>query len=74
MRTIPSIENTPREVRWSDIAEFNELDERVSAITVIFGSVIGVNDGFVEWSPDDNPPSEQERLAWIWLCNPALEA
>jgi hypothetical protein len=74
MKILPDIESTPREVRWSDVAEFDRLDERVSAVTVIFGSVIGVNDGSVEWCPDDMPPREQERLAWVWVCNPTLDA
>jgi hypothetical protein len=49
-------------------------DERVSAVTVLFGSVVGVNEGTVQWCPDDIPPTEQERLAWLWLCNPGLDA
>jgi hypothetical protein len=73
MTAVPDIENTPHEVRWSDVADFDQLDERVSAVTVIFGSVVGVNDGSVEWCPEDIPPTEQERLAWIWLCNPSLD-
>jgi hypothetical protein len=74
MKTVPDIQSTPREVRWSDVGDFEQLDERVSAVTNIFGSVIGVNDGYLEWCPDGIPPSEQERLAWIWLCNPGLDA
>jgi hypothetical protein len=74
MDTVPNIENTPREVRWSEVGDFDQLDERVSALSVIFGSVINMNDGSMEWCPDDMPPTEQERLAWIWLCNPVLDA
>ena len=74
MNALPEIENTPWEVRWSAIADFDQLDERVSAVAVIFGSVIGMNDGSVEWCPDDIPPAEQERLAWVWLCNPGLDS
>lgn len=73
MHSIPKVQDTPRQVPWSAVGEFERLDERVGAMTVIFGSVIGVNDGSVDWCPDDLPPSEQERLAWIWLCNPALD-
>ena len=74
MKTVPDIESTPREVKWSDVADFDRLDERVSAVTCVFGSVIGVNEGYIEWCPDDIPPTEQERLAWIWLCNPSLDS
>jgi len=73
MRAVPDIESTPREVPFSEIGDFDQLDERVSAVTAIFGSVFGVNDGSVEWCPDDVKPTEQERLAWIWLCNPSLD-
>ncbi len=60
---IPDTENTPRELRWADVNDFYQLDDRVSAVTILFGSVIGVSDGSVQWCPDDNPPTEQERLA-----------
>ena len=73
MQTISDISNTPREVKWSDVADFDQLDERVSAVTSIFGSVIGVNDGYMEWCPDDTPPTEFARLAWIWACNQTLD-
>jgi hypothetical protein len=73
LKTVPTIESTPRKVQWSDLREVDELDDRVGAVTVLFGSVIGVNAGYVSWCPDDSPPTEQERLAWIWLCNPTLD-
>ena len=73
MRAVPDIENTPRQVPFAEVGDFDQLDERVSAVKVIFGSVVGVNDGYIEWCPDDIAPSEQERLAWIWLCNPSLD-
>lgn len=74
MNSIPAADSTPREVPWGSIFESDRLDERVSALTVLFGSVVGVNERSVEWCPDDLPPSEQERLAWTWLCNPTLDA
>src|SRR2546430_14499293 len=74
VQAIPKPDNTPRTVSWSDVGEFDKLDERVSAVCVLFGSVIGVNDGSIEWCPDVEPPTEQERLAWISLCWPHLDA
>ena len=73
MDTVPDKDSTPLEVRWRDIADFDQLDERVSAVTVLFGSVIGVNDGYVEWCTESLPPAESERLAWLWLCWPHLD-
>jgi hypothetical protein len=49
------------------------LEDRVSAVTVLFGSVIGVNAGYVQWCTDSLPPAESERLAWLWLCWPHLD-
>jgi hypothetical protein len=73
MTTVPSKSSTPLKVRRRDIGDFDQLDKRVSAVTVLFGSVFGVSDGSVEWCTDSDPPSEGERLAWIWLCWPHLD-
>ena len=62
--------NTPRRVSHSEIRRFDDLDQRVSAGTVLFGSVFGVNEESIDWVPDDIPPTEQERLAWLWLIDP----
>ena len=74
MESLPKIDETPREVPWTEIDDFANLDERVGVVTVLFGNMFGVNDGYVEWCPDDIPPTEQEqeRLAWLWLCWPCL--
>lgn len=71
MTSLPSFEQTPKMVSWAQVEAFEDLDQRVSAVTVLFGSVVGVNDGTVEWCPDDTPPTEQERLAWLWLIQPS---
>ena len=63
MRAVPDVVNTPREVPFVEVGDFGQLDERVSAVKVIFGSVVGVNDGYIEWCPDDVTPTEQVVLA-----------
>ena len=73
MDTVPDRDSTPTEVRWRDLTEFEQLDDRLAAVTVLFGSVFGMNDGSVEWCTDSLPPAESERLAWIWLCWPHLD-
>ena len=73
MDAVPEKAETPREVEWRDITEFDRLDERVSAVSALFGSVVGVNGGYVEWCTDSLPPAESERLAWLWLCWPNLD-
>lgn len=72
MTTLPAADDTPRRVPWSTVVDRGNVDERVSAVTCLFGSVIGVNEDNIEWVPDDIPSSENERLAWVWLCNPDL--
>lgn len=66
---LPHPDDTPRTATFSEVARFDDLDQRLSAATVLFGSVFGLSDG-VEWVPDDIPPTEQERLAWLWLVDP----
>jgi hypothetical protein len=73
MNTVPDEDSTPLEVRWRDVADFDQLDERVSAVTMLFGSVIGVSDGCVAWCTESVRPTESERLAWLWLCWPHLD-
>jgi hypothetical protein len=59
MEQVPDAGETPRQALWTDLADFERLDGRVSAVTALFGSVIGVNEGYVEWCPDALPPKEQ---------------
>lgn len=65
-------EKFPREVPWGDIERFDDFDVRVSAIGCIFANIIGVNDGYVEWCPNGDPPSRDEYLAWLWVVKPGL--
>jgi hypothetical protein len=62
----------PKEVAWSDLVEFSRIDERRSSIDCLFPNILGVNDGFVEWCPNDNPPSQAETLVWLWFVRPDL--
>ncbi len=69
-----SIESTPTQLNWDDIEEIERFDERRSAVDCLFTNTIGVNDGFVEWCPNDDPPKLEERLAWIWCVQPSAGA
>jgi hypothetical protein len=64
--------DTPYKVLWSDVVEFSKLDERRSCIDCVHANILGVNDGEVEWCPDSLPPSQAERLAWLWFIRPDL--
>jgi hypothetical protein len=37
-------------------------------------NIIGVNEGYIEWCPDDEPPSLLETLTWWWVVRPDLGA
>jgi len=62
----------PATVPWSDVAEFDRLDDRRACVDALFPNILGVNEGFVEWCPNDDPPSEEETLAWLWFIRPDL--
>ena len=66
------INSTPIEVKFSDIVEFDNFDERISAISVLYSNTIGVCDGYVEFCPDNVPPLIEEKISWIWAIRPDL--
>ena len=73
MKSFQDLFSTPPEtVNWSDIVELDDLSERLSCIDCLYANTLGVNDGNVEWCPNDEPPSHQETLAWIWFIRPDL--
>jgi len=65
-------EDFPHEVPWGEIERFDDLDVRVSAIDCLFANIVGVNDGYIEWCPNADPPSNDEYLAWLWVVKPSL--
>ena len=66
------IENYPNEIPFEEIVDFENFDERLSVVNGIVVNIIGVNDGFIEIIPDNNSPSEDEILCWIWSFKPDL--
>lgn len=72
---IQSILNSiPNQVNWQDIVQFNQLDERIAIANDLCANIIGVNEGFIEWCPNEQPPSQQETLVWWWVVRPDLGA
>lgn len=61
-----------RRIAWHDIAEFDRLNKRVMAIDWLYGDIIGMGDGWVEWCPNNEPPAAAETLAWWWVARPDL--
>lgn len=62
----------PRQVAWRDITQFEYIDERVLAANHLCGDIIGMSQGYVEWCPNSDPPSEAETLLWWWVVRPDL--
>lgn len=60
------------EVRWEDVVQFEKLDERVAVANDVCANIIGVNEGYIEWCPNDEPPSMKETLLWWWVVRPDL--
>jgi hypothetical protein len=68
------VRSLPLEVAWKDIVQFEHIDERVLAANWVSGDIIGVGEGFVEWCPNHDPPSDAETLLWWWVVRPDLGA
>jgi hypothetical protein len=64
----------PSEVNWQDVVQFDKLDERVARANDLCANVVGVNEGYIEWCPNDEPPSMMETLVWWWVVRPDLGA
>ncbi|MEP7706820.1 hypothetical protein [Paraglaciecola sp. 25GB23A] len=65
-------ENLPIEMSFSEVELFDDLDTRVSAIGCLFANIIGVNDDFIEFCPNETPTTQEEYLAWVWVIKPSL--
>lgn len=65
-------QNYPSQIMFDNIIDFENFDERLSVIDCIVVNIIGVEDGFIEFIPDNNPPLEDEILCWIWAFRPDL--
>ena len=63
----------PDEVRWEEVVQFEHLDERVLIANAVYGDIVGVSEGSVEWCPNPNTP-DNARLLWLWVVRPDLGA
>jgi hypothetical protein len=68
------LNSIPNEVNWQDIVQFKKLDQRVAIANEICANLIGVNEGYIEWCPDNNPQTQLETLLWWWVIRPDLGA
>lgn len=61
----------PFEIAQTDTEDFSRFDERMTAVNCLFANTIGVNESTIEWCPNNEPPEQDEKLAWLWLINPS---
>jgi len=64
------LSSIPHEIRWQDIVQFEKLDDRVTIANDLCTNIIGVNEGTIEWCPNENPPHHLEKLVWWWVVRP----
>ncbi len=66
------LEVYPNSVKWTDLVDFISFDERRSAIDCLVTNTIGVSEGFIEFTPNNEPPLREEILCWILAIRPDL--
>jgi len=66
------LNSIPHEVRWEDIVQFKKLNERVAVANDVCANIVGINEGSIEWCPNDEPPSMLETFLWWWAVRPDL--
>ena len=62
----------PTAVNHTDVVDFADFDERLSAIDCLVMNTIGVSEDFIEFTPDNDPPLKKEIFCWIWAIRPDL--
>jgi len=66
------IKSYPTTVYHTDIVNFDNFDERLSAVDTLVVNTIGVSEEFIEFIPDNEPPLKDEIYCWIWVIRPDL--
>lgn len=66
------LKSYPTTVNHTDIVDFANFDERLSAVDSLVVNTIGVVEDFIEFIPDNEPPLEEEIYCWIWAIRPDL--
>src|SRR5690554_5102306 len=66
------IESYPTTVIHTEIVDFENFDERLSAVDTLVVNTIGVSEEFIEFIPDNEPPLKDEIYCWIWAIRPDL--
>jgi len=62
----------PTTINYTDIVDFDNFDERLSAVDTLVVNTIGVSENAIEFIPDNKPPLKEEIYCWIWAIRPDL--
>lgn len=52
---LANLSDTPKEVNFKDISEFDRMEQRFFAIEQYYGDIVGMNVDSVEFCPNHNP-------------------
>ncbi|MDQ1088425.1 hypothetical protein [Siphonobacter sp. SORGH_AS_1065] len=66
------LESYPTIVNYTDIIDFDNFDERLSAVDTLVVNTIGVSEDIIEFIPYNEPPLKEEIHCWIWAIRPDL--
>lgn len=51
----------------------HRFDERFGAVNAVVGAIMDVTSDYVELSTDDESPTHDQLVAWLWLIRPDLD-
>lgn len=69
---ISKAKNLPAGLGFNAISEFSLLDARIGCANCYLHFVFGMNLGFIEFCPNNDPPSNDELLTYLWIASPNL--
>jgi hypothetical protein len=69
-KLLAKVKKIPTTVRFTDIQQCETMEDRFFAVDRTIGSIVGMNVDSVDFCPDNEPPSRDEVLAWLWIIHP----
>jgi hypothetical protein len=60
----------PCEVGWNEMKEKGRVEERYIDMDMAVGAMYGITDNGIDFSPNNEPPTKDEILAWLWIIHP----
>lgn len=71
---LAKIKKIPRTVRFKSIQQVETMQDRFFAVDRTIGAIAGMNTNSVDFCPNNEPPSQDEVLAWLWIIHPEYKA